>query len=282
MADLRFWGRDPETAATPEGRRGSRGRERLRWLLRGAVALGGIALVVGATWGLSRIPRLLARMDAFRATEFAVEDARFLGVEEALRWARIPSGASVWDDPSAWEDRLRTHPLVEDVEIDRDLPRGLVFRVREKTPVALVPRPTLEPVDGQGRSLPVDPSLHRLDLPVIRPGIVGGERKISSQELEILAREVARLRTLDPGLVAAISDLALGSRGDVVANLLDPRMELRFRPPLTTLRLQEGMQALAHATERAGADAVRAVDLRYDDQVVVRLADATSSRRRTD
>ncbi|MFP3947578.1 MAG: cell division protein FtsQ/DivIB [Gemmatimonadota bacterium] len=263
-------------------RRRPDGPNRLRWLLRGAVGLGGVALVVAVIHGVSRIPGLLARMDAFRATGFAVEDARFLGVEEVLRWARIPSGASVWDDPSAWEDRLRDHPLVEDVEIRRDLPRGLVFRVREKTPVALVARPTLEPVDAEGRTLPVDPSLHRLDLPVIRSAVAGGVRELSAEELRALAREVGRLRVLDPGLVAALSDLALAPRGGVVATLLDPRVELRFRAPLTSLRLHEGMQALAHASERVGADAVRVVDLRYDDQVVVRLAEASSNRRRAD
>lgn len=241
----------------------------------------GVAVVCGATvLGVSRLPGLLANMEAFRARDFAMEDARFVEVEEALRWARIPAGSSVWDDPSPWEERLRRHPLVEDVEIRKDLPAGLVFRVREATPVALVPRPTLEPVDARGRVLPLDPSMHRLDLPVIRPAVEGGARALTETDLSAVAREVGRLRALDPRLVSSISTLTVGPRGDLVASLAEPRVELRFHPPLTALRLQEGMRALSHASDRIGSGSVGAVDLRYEDQVVVRLAGSVP--RRTD
>jgi len=249
-------------------------------LVRAATCVGIVAGGVAAALIVSGMPRLLAKMEAFRVSHFSVAEARFLGVDEALRWARIPADASVWDDPSEWEERLRGHPLVEAVEIRKDLPRGLVFHVREKDPVALFPRPTLEPVDAEGRSLPVDPSIHRLDLPVIRPAVSGGERKLATDEVQALARELGRLERIDPRFVSSISELALQPRGDVVATLLDPGVELRFRPPLTTLRLEEAMQALAHASDRVGADGVTAVDLRYDDQIVVRLA--SSAARRSD
>lgn len=244
-------------------------------------ALGPLTIVAVcglAVFGASRLPRLLSKMEVFSARDFAMKDARFVQVEEALRWARIPDGASVWDDPSAWEERLRRHPLVEDVEIGRDLPGGLVFRVREVTPVALVPRPTLEPVDARGRVLPLDPSMHRLDLPVIRPRVEGVARELDSGDLAAATREMGRLRALDPRLVSRISTLTVGARDDLIASLSEPRVDLRFRPPLTALRLQEGMQALRHASDRMGPSSVRAVDLRYEDQVVVRLAGSVARR----
>lgn len=251
--------------------------ERVRWI-RVLAAVSAVAIVGAAAIGVSRVPRLLAGMEVFRAREFSMENARFVTVDEALQWARIPAGASVWDDPTAWEERLLRHPLVEAVEIRRDLPRGLVFRVRETTPVALVPRPTLEPVDARGRLLPVDPSLHRLDLPVIRPAVEGDGRELGPEELKSAARELGRLRSADPRFVSSISSVTVGARGDLTVTLAEPRVDLRFRPPVAALRLQEGMQALGHASSRGEGRVVRTVDLRYEDQVVVRVAGSIAHR----
>lgn len=251
--------------------------KRIRWI-RVLTVVAAVTIVGIAGLGVSRVPRLLARMEVFRARDFSMENARFVTADEALRWARIPTGASVWDDPTAWEDRLLRHPLVEDVEIRRDLPDGLVFRVRETTPVALVPRPTLVPVDAAGRLLPLDPSRHRLDLPVIKPRVEGGGREVTAEDLATVARELGRLRGADPRFVSRISALTVGARGDLIATLAEPRVDLRFRPPLDALRLREGMQALGHASSRGADEAVRAVDLRYEDQVVVRVGGSIAHR----
>lgn len=236
-----------------------------------------ILLLAGAAAaGLSRAPEALAEMEAFQAREFALEGSRFLGTEEAVRWAALPVDASVWDDPAPWEGRLRDHPLVEDVEVRRRFPHTLVFRIREKVPVALYPRPTLEPIDGTGQALPLDPSLHRLDLPVIRPRVGRSGRPLTPGELHRMAGELGRLAEAEPGFLAGVSELALDGPGDVVATLIESRVRFRFRPPLTPMRLRQGMQALEDARSVEGERAVRSVDLRYEDQVVIQLASAAS------
>lgn len=237
-----------------------------------------LTLAAALAAGASRVPEALAEVEAFRVRDYTLEGARFLSLDELVRTADVPPDASVWDDPGAWEERLRGHPLIRDVRIERDLPATLVLRVEEVEPVALVPTPTLEPVDASGRILPLDPAAFRLDLPLIRPRWYGtGGRALTPDEVRSLARELGRLRSVDPGFAARISEVALAGRGHVVVELAEPRVRVRFEAPLTTRRLREGLQALSDAMGRIGPDAPRSVDLRFEDQVVVHVASGKGS-----
>lgn len=233
-----------------------------------------VAVVLAA--GLARAPEALAGIEWFRVRDHVLEGARFVTVDEVVRVAALPADASVWDDFDAWEANVRRHPLVRDARIERDLPATLVFHVEERRPVALVATPTLEPLDAAGRLLPLDPARHRLDLPLIRPVRVDGpDVRLTPAEVQGLARELTRLDRMDPGFAAGVSELGLSSRGDVEVALTDPRVRIHFRPPLSARRLHEGLRALGHALARSADREPRAVDLRYEDQVVVRLSNAS-------
>lgn len=228
------------------------------------VAILGAGIAVGT-------PIALRKLDSFEVREVRLEGTRFLERTEAIRTAGIGAGASVWDDASEWERRLSDHILVERARVKRQLPHTLVLVVEESAPVALVPMPTLEPVDRHGRVLPIDPARHRLDLPVLQASSDPDQAEFSSSaELKVLLGEVVRLRDMDPELVRRASELAIDERGDVIVRLFSPDVEIRYRAPIEAPRLAEGLHALADALKRS--DDVRVVDLRFDGQVVVRGA----------
>lgn len=239
-----------------------------------------ILLVVALAASFSRVPEALARMETFRITEIRVEGNRFLTREDALKTLGIAPSASVWDDLDAWEAQLRGHPLVEDVRIARRLPGTLVLEITEPTPVALVPNPTLEPVDASGRFLPVDPAQHRLDLPLM--ALAGGTKRgtPSAAERRLMAGEIARMAQQEPEFLSRVSEVTLHPRGDLRAQFWrrDPTREiwdlpvnLLFRPQLPSRRIQEGLRVLKDALSRFGGAEIVDLDLRYEDQVVVRL-----------
>ncbi len=238
----------------------------------------GFLLVVGLGTGLAlaigKIPEALAHVEFFQVEAVTVEGARFLPHDEAVRVAAIPTGASVWDDMDPYAVRLRTHPLVDEARVRRKLPATLVVEIVERTPVALVPTPTLTPVDAEGRLLPIDPAFHRLDLPLIQPFREPASEKISLTpvEVRILARELQLMSELDPKLLASISDLALGAWGGVLLRIGEPRITLHYRPPLTPRRLRDGLVVLTDAIERNPGRRPAAIDLRFEDQVVVRFS----------
>ncbi len=227
-----------------------------RWL---SVA-GGVALA--AAW----LPDALAELEYFRATEFRVVGVRIVDVDEIIETAAIPGYASVFDAADSWERRLERHPLIRRAEITRDLPATLIVTVEERVPVAFVANTLLDPVDRDGQVLPLDPSEHRLDLPLLRADL--GATELTRSQLRILALEVERLTADDPSFMAAVSEIALDDKGDATV-IVDGNMRVRFRPPLSHRRLQDGLAALEDAGRRRPNQRATIVDLRYADQVVV-------------
>jgi hypothetical protein len=242
-------------------------RNGVRLLLATAVLGGGILVA-------REVPAWLLSAGYFQVETVALEGARFLTAEEARGAAALPEGFPVWGETGEVEARVRAHPLVEEVRVRRRYPGTLVLEVRERVPVALLPTPALVPVDAQGEILPVDPVLHRLDLPLLRPTVrgEGGETPLTPVQRRTLAGEVVRLLELSPQMEASVSEAWLDPWGDVVVALEVPRTTLQFRPPLTAGRLREGMEVLADALERRPGELPQAVDLRFAEQVVVRYA----------
>lgn len=230
---------------------------------------------------LSRAPEVLRRVEAFHVREVRVEGTRFLSRTEAIRFLSLPPGTSVWDDLEPMEERLETHSLVEDVRIRRRLPSALLLEVEEKEPVALVATPALAPVDEAGRLLPIDPAWHRLDLPLLLPPDVGEAGVLSPAERKLLAGEMAKLARTDPAFLARISDATLDRMGRMRARIWDrdrregSMVTVHFSPGLSSRRVQEGLRVLGDARARFEGARVVALDLRYDDQVVVRLDRST-------
>lgn len=240
-------------------------------------------------WGATLVPGLLASLPLFEVDGVEVSGTRYMDAAAAVGAMAVPAGASVWDDPTPWEARLREHALVLDVRVRRRLPSTLVAEVVEREPVALVATPTLEPVDGEGRFLPIDPVLHRLDLPLLEvpdppegdgtervgAGTVGretGSRTAGPLPVRLLASEVARLARTDRSFLGMVSSLEWVRQDEVAVRWGNPEVLIRFRPPLAPRRLREAVAVLAHASATRPGRTIQAVDLRYEDQVVVRFS----------
>lgn len=236
-----------------------------------AVRLVAAVAVVGALGaGAFRVPELLAEIEAFRLEGLGLEGARFLTLEDLHGTVVPPPDASVWDDPTPWIAPLLEHPLVVDVTVRRRLPDSLVLRVTEVEPVAFVATPTLEPVDADGRRLPIDPSRHRLDLPLLG-GLGTGPESEEGRSARALVRELRRLEEADPTFVGMLSELSWEESGGAVARWGDPDVEIRFAVPLAHERLRQALAVIRDASARYPDRRLRAVDLRYAEQVVARF-----------
>ena len=235
------------------------------WL---AVA-GGVALA--AAW----LPDALAELEYFRATDFRVVGTRIVDRNDVLETAAIPFYASIFDPSTAWERRLERHPLIRHATITRVLPATLIVTVEERVPVALAANALLEPVDRDGQILPLDPGVHRMDLPLLRAE--QGMSGLSASQARILAREVERLTADDPSFMAAVSEIGLDDRGDATA-IVEGDVRFRFRPPLSHHRLRDGLAVLEDAGRRRPDRRTTTVDLRYADQVVVSYEPLGASR----
>lgn len=232
----------------------------------------GWTLALGGMWtGGSRVLEALPSMEAFRVTAVDVTGLKYVARDDVVGMLGLTPETSVWGDTDAWARRLEEHPMLEEVRVERRMPGTLVIHVTERRPVALVPTPTLEPVDAEGRRLPVDPAMHRLDLPVllIDEAPARATRLLPSRA-RALAAEVGRLQEADTTFLQMVSEVAWRGPHTVVARWSDPEVDFLLEPGASARRVREGLAALKDALGREPSRTPKEIDLRYADQVVVR------------
>jgi hypothetical protein len=96
-------------------------------------------------------------------------------------------------------------------------------------------------------------------------------RDLSPSERALVVEEVARISDANPGLASQLSAVVVESPRLFRARFWDPRVDLLLSPGASSHRLDEGLEVLGDALVRFGVEEVEAVDLRFEDQVVVRL-----------
>lgn len=236
-------------------------------------------LVLAGAWaGAPHVPSALERVEWFRIQDLQVRGLRYVPRDTVVARLSLDARASVWVDLGELEGRVSSHPLVRSVSVERRLPGTLIVQVQERIPVALVATPVLEPVDEEGLILPLDPTVLRLDLPILEGAVdpAPGARFVP-EPLRRLAREVSRLQRADTAFLRRVSEVAwLDDAGGqtILARWGEPRVEFLLRAGTPAHRLREGFAALGDAMLRVEAGSPRQVDLRYADQVVVRRTEA--------
>lgn len=236
-------------------------------LLKGGAALTVIAALVLT---IRALPQMLAKVPLFEVATVRVEGAEMVPDREILEWAAIPDTATVWDDPTEWEVAVSGHPVVRAVRIRRDLPSTLVVEVEERIPVAFVATPILEPVDLEGRILPIDPSRVRLDLPIVRlQPSEGSDGPPLAHRLRPQVEAVVRLRE-NPAFHGRLSELREEADGTATALWgSSPGLEVKLRLPIDPVRLEDGLAILERELSEDATATPLYLDLRWEDQVYV-------------
>lgn len=232
-----------------------------RMLRRGGVSLAVVALVATPWWGRA----LLRHLDFFRVRRVEIEGARYVSPDQIVSRLRIDTTASLFDDLTPLEKRVRLHPSVRDVHIERKLPGTLLVKITENLPAALVQSAAgLVVVDASGRTLPVDPATADVDLPVLALRDTLALRvlgEVRDQAPALFAR-IGEVRRIAQGRSFYLLFRLTGSATNLAHDVLAPRN-------VTAGRLSDIVpveQDLARRDKRAVE-----LDLRFRDQVVARL-----------
>lgn len=198
-----------------------------------------------------------------------------IDAREILKLARVPSGMKLVDvDLLAIEQAVATHPYVENVVVERNLPSTVHIRIGERRPLAILNGRDLRYVDREGVVLPNSVSKELFDLPVITgletpasltPGTVIADADLA-EALHIL--ETSKL--VGGGLYHLISEVRLRGRGDLILYTADGGVPVIFGrgdAPRKLVMLDTFWQTVVAAR---GPQQLQYLDLRFDDQIVVR------------
>jgi len=225
-----------------------------RALSRGAVllAMGGTAALAAWLGG----PALLSRVAYFRVRQVELLGLKNLPPDGVIAALRLPLAASVFTDTRLLADRVKGLTGVADAQVVRRLPGALQVIVREVAPVALVPGPrgSLVAVDGEGRTLPFDPTRAGLDLPIAASGDAG------------VAALLALIQSLDPALFQTITAARVVARGDVLLESGARRVLVRRDAGPEVIRAVVTVAQDLAAKGRPYAE----LDARFAGQVIVR------------
>lgn len=165
------------------------------------------------------------------------------------------------------EERLEMHPRIRSASMSRVVPDRIVCHVEERVPVALIYTDRFLEVDDEGMVMDDDSYTPLLDLPIVtgvarddvRPGKVTDSRRVLSA-LEVLRAARAL------GAEESISEVHVGSDGVTAHSLENDRVlvlgECDYEQRLKKYFL------LRDTLE--GVSPRRIVDLRFEDQVVLR------------
>jgi cell division protein FtsQ len=233
----------------------------IRVLRRAGMALAVIMVLASPWWGRMA----LRHLDFFRVRRVEIDGARYVSPDEIVSRLRIDTTASLFDDVGPLEKRIRQHPSVRDVRIERKLPGTLIVRITENPPVAFVQAASgLVAVDAAGRSLPVNPATADVDLPVL-----------ASRDTLAL-RVLGEVRDQAPALFARIGEVRRVPHGGsfyLLFRLTESPTNLAHdvlaSGDVTADRLSDIIpveQDLARRSRRATE-----LDLRFRDQVIARL-----------
>lgn len=229
-------------------------------------AVGAVALA-SPLWG----PQVLREVPWFAVRRVEISGTRLLAPHQVLATAGVGEGRNLWAELGPVESALRAHPAVAGATVSRRPPHTLRIRIEEKRPIAYVEAGALSPITARGEILPVDPA--RLDLPVIR----GAWAETTPALRGALLAETDRLARTDPALLARVSEIRGASgRADVLV-LTHALAEITLPVGVSSARLAQLRAVLADLERRLplpvdGAPApVASVDLRYEEQIVVRL-----------
>lgn len=208
-------------------------------------------------------------------SQVVVRGNRIVDTAEILQLAHVESGEKLYDlDLMVIQKDVVSHYFLKDVVVERDLPSTVKITVVERTPIALINGLELLYLDADGVVLPHSISRELFDLPVISNVNTGQQLKPGAEltnpdVLEALAI-LSTARIVNKELYHLVSEIRLRNGGDLVFYTTDGAVPVLFGRGNAAAKLVRLETFWNDVVRERGANNLRYIDLRFDDQVVAR------------
>jgi cell division protein FtsQ len=204
-----------------------------------------------------------------------VKGNRIVTEKEILSLAKIDTSARLFAiDLFAVQQRVLANKFIQSVTVSRDVPAGVEITVGERTPVAGVAMDRIYYLDKDGFILPPVRSENIFDLPVltgtfIRNGMSPGKQVLDAGMREALAI-LATAQLIDDELYRRISEVHIDGNSDLILYTAEYGVPVLFGHGEVGSKLVKFDSFWKTFVPLHGAQELQYIDLRFEDQVVVR------------
>lgn len=204
-----------------------------------------------------------------------IEGNRIVEKAELMQLIKVAKNTQLQEiDLAAVRRDVMSHHFIKDAVVERDLPATLRVTVKERVPLAIINSAEILYLDDDGVVLPHSISKQLFDLPVLTGlpeglGVTPGAT-LKNGDIQEALKILACTKLVNKDLYHLISEVRLRNGGDIVLYASEwgvPIIFGRGEIPSKLVRLEAFWNDVVR--ER-GSDNLQYVDLRFDDQVVVR------------
>ena len=230
-----------------------------------ALLLTGVMLIAGANlWKGELIVR--------RVT---VAGNNVVMANEILQLAHIETGAKLYDlDLMRIQKDVLSHYFLKEVVVERDLPSTVRITVVERSPLAMISGGELRYLDPEGVVLPHSVSGELFDLPLISGIPSGLSTNVGSvlrhPDIEEALNILTTAKHVGNDLFHLVSEIRLRNGGDLVFYTAEAGIPILFGRGNAASKLVRLLTFWESVVRERGPSSLQYIDLRFEDQVVVR------------
>jgi len=249
--------------STPPEQAHSRGG--VHWLIFIMLALGALGAVVWANiW-----------KGDLKVKEVRVEGNRIVHADDILAAAAIQKNEKLFAvDLFAAERRVCRNQFLKSVTITRDVPGRITISLVERVPVAAIVLEKMMYIDDEGYVLPPVRSEYIFDIPVLTGTLPQDElipgRRISSYAMREALSVLTLAQQIDEQLYRKISEVHAGGKDDLVFYTAEAGVPVIVGHEDIGIKLVKFDSFWRQMVDRRGAQELKYIDLRFQDQVVVK------------
>jgi cell division protein FtsQ len=236
-----------------------------------------MVLLLVVTVGIALGANLWTRDLAVR--EIRTEGNRILTSNEIQTLAAIPKHQKLFDvDLNQARKRIQANQFVRTVSVNREVPDCISITVEERVPVAAIAGDRMVYIDADGVILPPARSEYIFDLPVLTGALPQSEcvpgKRVTSEVLREALQIVVTAQKISDDFYRLISEVHIDPANSIELFTSEAGVPVIFGRGDVAGKMVKLEAFWREFVSQRGAKTLRYIDLRFEDQVVVRWNDS--------
>jgi cell division protein FtsQ len=228
-----------------------------------------VVVTVGACLGANMWTR------DFTVKEVRAEGNRIVSSSEILSLAAIPKNQKLFEvDLNQARKRVQANQFVRAVAVNRDVPDRISITVEERFPVAALATDKILYIDAEGVILPPARSEYIFDLPVITGALPLAEcvpgKRVASDVLREALQIAITAQKVDDDFYRLISEIHIDPGASIELFTSESGVPVLFGRGDVAAKMVKLEAFWKEFVSQRGAGELKYIDLRFEDQVVVR------------